>query len=102
MNEWFAPRDGDNWRAALVDGLQTLASGQPPIENRLGVVDLAASGAGEVATEQRLQHQNQWIAIPARQLLFQKIKADLRFSKEWNHERLPSALASVPARGVRA
>ena len=46
------------------------------VENRVRIVDLAAAGAGEIAAEQRLQHQHERIALPAGEMLADDIAAD--------------------------
>jgi len=46
------------------------------VQDLIGIIDLAAAGAGQVAAEQRLQHQHQRVLL-ARQLLLHHIGADL-------------------------
>ena len=46
------------------------------LEDVGGVLDLAAAGAGEVAAEQRLEHEDQRIALAAPQLLPQHVGRD--------------------------
>ena len=54
-------------------------TGQPLVEDRIGIIDLAAAGAGEIAAEQRFQHQHERIARAPSQTLAQHIGADLGF-----------------------
>ena len=70
------PAIDDHRRAAFVDRLEAFVDAEALIEDRVGIVDLAAAGAGEVAAEQRLQHQNQRIAPDAAQMLRHDIGAD--------------------------
>ena len=41
-----------------------------------GVLDLAAAGAGQVAAEERLEHQHERVALAARELLLQDVAGD--------------------------
>jgi hypothetical protein len=45
-----------------------------------GIVDLAAADAGEVAAEQRLEHQHQRVVLAAKQLLLDEVRADFVIS----------------------
>ena len=76
MQQRFAAGDGDRRRAAFVDRVHAFVEGQALVEDLVGIVDLAAAGAGEVAAEQRLQHQHQRIALAAGQMLLDDIGAD--------------------------
>src|SRR5258708_10492462 len=51
MDERFAAWDRHHGGAALIYRSQALFNREPPIEDRLRVVDLAATGAGEIAPE---------------------------------------------------
>ena len=39
---------------------------KPLVQDLVGIIDLAAAGAGEVAAEQRLEHQHERIALATR------------------------------------
>jgi hypothetical protein len=52
------------------------------IEDCVGIIDLAAADASEVAAKQRLEHQHQRIALSAEQLLLHQIAADTHFLEE--------------------
>ena len=55
----------DHRRAAFVDRVEALLHGDRRwLKIAIGIVDLAAAGAGEIAAEQRLQHQHERIALP--------------------------------------
>ena len=51
--------------AAFIDRVETVLDRQALVEDRVRIIDLAAADAGEVAAEQRLQHQHQRIALSA-------------------------------------
>ena len=76
VDERFAAGDRDDRRAAFLDRGERLVKADPPVEDGLGIVDLAASGAGQVAAEQRLQHQHQRIAADAAEPLAEDIGPD--------------------------
>src|SRR3546814_18169199 len=59
MQQRLAARDGHDGRAAFVDRRKTLRNTQPPVQNGVGIVDLAAAGAGQVATAQRIEHEDE-------------------------------------------
>ena len=80
VDQRLAARDRDHRRAALVDRVEAFLHRQAPVEDRIRIVDLAAARAGEIAAEQRLQHQHERIALAAEELLLQEVGADLHFS----------------------
>src|SRR5574337_901863 len=85
VNEGLAAGDGDERRSALIDRVEAFLDREAPVENGVGIVDLAAARARKIAAEERLQHQNQRIALAPRELLFQEIGRDFRFLEERNH-----------------
>ena len=76
VEQGLAAGDGNGGRAAFVDRVHALLIGQALVQDLVGIIDLAAAGAGQVAAEQRLQHQHQRIFL-ARQMLLDDIGADL-------------------------
>src|SRR4029079_19357647 len=73
------------------------------------MVDLAATGAREVALEQRLEHQHERIALVALELLLEDVACDAvvlyqpdshRLSRLLSYRAQPSVpvLASIPSR----
>src|SRR6516225_2108793 len=82
VDQRFPAGNGDHRRAALIGGIPTFLRRHAAIEDRVRIVDLAATGASEVATEQRLQHQNKRVALPAKQSLLDQIAADTHFLEE--------------------
>jgi hypothetical protein len=69
VDQRLATRDRHHRRAALVDRIEAFLHREPAIEDRIRIIDLAAAGACEVAAEQRLQHQDERIALTPHQLL---------------------------------
>src|SRR6266702_7236547 len=69
-------------RAALVSRVPALLRGHAAVEDRIRIIDLAAADAGEVAAEQRLQHQHERIAFAAKHFLLEQIAADTHFLEE--------------------
>ena len=76
VQQRFAARDDDDRRAAFIGRRDALVDTQALVEDRVGIVDLAAAGAGEVAAEQRLEHQHERIAPDALEVLSDDIGAD--------------------------
>jgi len=70
-------------RAAFIGRVPAFLRRHAAIEDRIGIVDLAAADAGEVATEQGFEHQHERIAFAAKQLLLDQITADTHFLEEW-------------------
>src|SRR5690348_7447624 len=76
VEQGLAAGDRDHRRAAFVDRLEALFDRQALVQDLVGIIDLAAAGAGEVAAEQRLEHENQRITLDAGQALFHHVGAD--------------------------
>src|SRR5208283_4268369 len=60
----------------LVHRAQALFRSELLPEHVSGVLDFAATRAGQVAAEERLQHQNQRIALAALEFLLQDVRCD--------------------------
>ena len=76
MHERFAAGDGDHGGAAFVDGAETLFRAQILLQDVGGVLDLAASGAGQVAAEQRLEHEHERVLLASGELLAEDVAGD--------------------------
>src|SRR5258705_10364434 len=93
VDQRFAAGDRHHRRAAFIGSVPALLRRHAPIEDRIGIVDLATADAGEVTAEQRFQHQHQGIALPAKQLLLDHIAADTQFLEEgYCHSKFLSGL----------
>src|SRR5918912_950573 len=68
VQERLATRNDDDRRATFIDSVEAFGDAQALIEDRIGVVDLTATGTGQVAAEQRLQHQHERVAFHAAQM----------------------------------
>src|SRR5690606_6281238 len=75
-NQRLAARNRDDGGAALVDGTQRFLDRHPLAQNLVGIVDLAATRASEVALEQRLEHEHERIALVALELLLEDVARD--------------------------
>ena len=84
MDKRLTARDRDHRRAAFVDRLQALRDAEALVEDLVGIIDLAAAGAGQIAAEQRLQHQHQRITLAPRQMLADDIAADVGLLQQRN------------------
>src|ERR1700729_38233 len=76
VQQRFAARHDDHRSAAFIDRGQRVFDGYALVKDGVGIVDLAAARASEVAAKQRLQHQNQRVALAAREMLPNDIGAD--------------------------
>ena len=77
VNQRLAAGNGDDGRAAFVDRAQCVLDAHSLLQDLLRIVDLAAAGTGEIALEQRFQHEHQGIALVAAQLAAGDIARDL-------------------------
>src|SRR5664280_1000195 len=76
MHQRLAAGDGHHRRTALVHRAETFLGREVLLEHVRGILDLAASGASQIAAEERLQHQHQRIALAALDLLLQDVRSD--------------------------
>src|SRR5271156_840138 len=69
MHERLTARDGDHGSAAFVDGAETFFRSEIGFKNVRGVLNLAATRAGEIAAEQRLEHEHERVLLATGELL---------------------------------
>src|SRR5262249_19600184 len=82
VNQRLAAGNCHHRRAALVGGVPAFLCRHSAIQDRIRVVDLAATDAGQIAPKQRLQHKDKRIAFSAKQLLLDEITANAQFLEE--------------------
>ena len=82
VEQRLAAGDDDDRRAAFIDRLEAFRDAEALIEDRVGIIDLAAAGARQVAAKQRLEHEHQRVASASRQLLADDVGADARLLQE--------------------
>ena len=92
VQERLTTGDNDHGRTALVHRVQALLHRQALIEDRIRIIDLATTGAGEIAAQKRLKHEDQRIALAPRQGLLEQIAADAKLLNKRNGHRLPRLL----------
>jgi hypothetical protein len=73
MHQRLTAGNRDHGRAALVHGAEAFFRRQIFFQDVRGVLDFAASGAGEIAAEQGFKHQHQRILLATGELLPQDI-----------------------------
>jgi hypothetical protein len=76
MNEGFAAGDGNHGGTALVSRRPALFRSEAFAENVIGILDFTAAGAGEVATKEGLEHENERVALVAAEFLPEDIRSD--------------------------
>src|SRR5258708_1868824 len=82
VDQRLAAGDRHHRRATFVGGIPAFLRRHAAIEDRVRIVDLAAADAGQVAAKQRLEHQHQRIALPAKQFLLDQILTDAQLLEE--------------------
>ena len=73
MHERLSASHAHDRRSALVGSAHALLHREMLAEDLDGVLNLSAAGAGEIATEERFQHQHQRISLAAREPLLQEV-----------------------------
>ena len=97
VQQRLAAGDHHHRGAALVDRLHAFGDRQALVQDLGRIVDLAAAGAGQVAAEQRLQHQHQRVALAPQQVLLHDIGADTqRLVQRHGHTSRSSTCRPVP------
>src|SRR5580765_4975454 len=76
VHERLAAGDGHDRRIAFIDRPQRVGYAHALLQYLFWVIDLAAAGAGEIALEQRLEHQDERITLLTAQLAGEYIAAD--------------------------
>src|ERR1019366_4207097 len=76
----------------LVHRAETFLGRQVLLEHVRGILDLAATGASQVAAEQRLQHQHQRVALAALDLQRQDVRGDRPHLRNRNTHAVKTSL----------
>src|SRR5436190_2742284 len=84
MDQRLAARDRDHWRAALLDRPDRLVDWHPPAKDVVGMLDLAAAGAREVALIQRLELHEEGEFLPPGQALPGEVRRGPEALSQWN------------------
>ena len=85
MDQRLAARDGNHRRSAFRSRVQAFLHRKTPVEDGIGIVDLAAARARQIAPEQGFQHENQRIPLAAHKLLLEKIGTHPSFHEKRQH-----------------
>ena len=73
MHEGFAARNRNHRGSALIDCFEAVFHGEIFFQDVGRVLNFAASGAGQIATEERLQHEHERVALASGELLAQDV-----------------------------
>ena len=76
VQQRLAAGQHDHRRAALVHRLQTLGDRESLVQDLGRIINFSATGAGEIATKQGLQHKHERVAFPSHQMLLDDIGAN--------------------------
>ena len=93
VDQGLTAGDRNDRRAALVDRLEALFDAQPAIQDRVRIVDLAAARTGQIAPEQRLQHEDQRIALVAGYMLLDDVSTDTNLLNQWNRHHITQSVS---------
>jgi len=83
MEHGFAAEYGDDWCATFFDCFHALVEGEFLFEYVCGVLDFAASGAGEIAAEDGFEHEDEWVVFSSFESLFYDIGCDGVHLADW-------------------
>ncbi len=64
--------------------MQCVLDGHVLVQDRIRIVDLAATGTRQIAPEQRLKHEHQRVTLSAGQTLTDDVATDKQFLKKGN------------------
>jgi len=95
MQQRLAAGDADHGGFAFLDGFEALLGCQVFLENVGGVLDFSAAGAGEIAAEEWLEHEDERISLSAGEFLPQHVACDGPHLGDWNSH----GNRSIPAGG---
>src|SRR3984893_15121506 len=95
MHQGLATRYGNHRRAALVHGLEAFFGRQFLFQNVRWILDLAATRAGQIAAEERFEHQDKGIALTALDFLIQDVRGYRPHLRNRYWHRCAYTLASV-------
>src|SRR5579884_3128445 len=103
MQQWLATRNRHRRCAALFESLEALLGRELHFQHVPGILDLSAASTRQIATEQRLQHQDERILLAPLQLLFEDVschRPGLR--NRYGHAFSESPVVPLVARAQRA
>src|ERR1700691_5623159 len=75
MHHRFAAGDRDHGRSALIDRFEAGFGREICLQDVGRVLNLAASGASQIAAEQRLEHEHERIALASGEFLAQNVRS---------------------------
>ena len=75
MQQRLPSGDADDGGAALVGSAHALRDRELAAEELYGILDFSAASAGEIAAEERFQHQHQRVALSPGEALLQEVSA---------------------------
>ena len=84
VHQRLAAGDGDHGRAAFVDGLEAFLGRKVLLEDVGRILDFAAARAGQIAAEQRLEHEHQRVAPAALEALLEDVGCYGPHLRDWH------------------
>src|SRR5690348_14402150 len=92
MHQGLAPRNGHYGCTALFGGAEAFFWREIFLKNMRRILDLPASSASQIASEERLQHQHQGIPFPASKLLPDHVSRYRPHLRNWYRQLIASSL----------
>jgi len=84
MDKGFAAGDRHDGCTAFNGRAQAIFNRKTLVEDRCRIIDLAATGASQIATKERLKHQDEWVTFPPHELLLHDVKGDVELLAQRN------------------
>jgi hypothetical protein len=97
VDQRLATGNGNDRCIALVHRCQCLLDAHALLQNFLGLIDLAAAGASQIALEQWLQHHRQRITLLTAQLLAKNVASDRGLLDKRNTQRILQNVSAIDA-----
>src|SRR5208283_4009784 len=102
MHQRLAAGNRDHRRSTLINRFEAIFQGEIGFQDVGRVLDLAAAGAGQVAAEQRLEHEHKRVAGTAQQALLENVRRHRPHlgDRHWHRMKIAKAnsLSLLPSR----
>src|SRR5579863_8996822 len=87
MKQRLTPRDRNRRRPALIDRPETFLGRELRLKHMRGILNLPATSTGQIAAEQRLQHQHERILFASLNLLLEDVTRHRPHLRNWHRHQ---------------